>query len=282
MRATTGPCVLLSALLLAACGAPTEPAPDGAAPDASAFDGGSGGDGGGGSDARADVPGLDAPADATPPGMDVPPAMDAPRTDAPLPDAGPVTAAELLALTTSCARIAGSPLYSTDEGLPATIPLCQLTNAIFWQADMDIDCDGGQTALCRSDPDYQPDTSAQTSTGMALDASTLPFVVIPLPRTGFDYSTHGIALGSVVAVVYRNQVVYGIFGDEGPNTIIGEASYALATLLGVDADPVTGGVDSGVTYIVFTGPSGVVTRNEDHAEAVRIGEARASLLARGM
>jgi hypothetical protein len=48
-------------------------------------------------------------------------------------------------------------------------------------------------------------------------------------------------------------VTYAVFGDTGPKTIVGEASYAAAQALGIDPDPKTGGVDSGVTYIVFTG-----------------------------
>ena len=253
---------LLTASLVA-CGVPVE------GDDASAD---------GGSDARADSATLDASdasdamlaedavSEASPDTSDAP-------TDAP---PAPVTAADLLARTGSCNRIAGSPLYSTDSGETATIPLCQLEGAIFWQADMDIDCDGGSSSLCRSDPSYLPDTSANTSSGMPLDASTLPFIVIPLPRTGFDFRTHDIHLGSVAAVIYQGRVVYAIFGDEGPSSIIGEGSNALATALGIDADPRVGGVDNGVTYIVFTGASGVVSRNEDHAEATTLGEMRAA------
>ncbi|MEI8258137.1 MAG: glycoside hydrolase family 75 protein [Deltaproteobacteria bacterium] len=258
------------ACAFAACGAPLTES-DGAA-DAAVT-----------ADAHADAePLIDSPAaDAVDGAPDVT-ADVAAEVATDVPDAsGPVTAAQLLALTTACMRIPGTPLYATDSGLAQTIPLCQLNGAIFWQADMDIDCDGGSSALCRSDPYYSPDTSAQTSTGLPLDASTLPFVVIPLPRTGFGYAMNGIRLGSVVAVIYRGQLVFGVFGDEGPSTVIGEASNALATALGINGNPSTGGVDSGVTYIIFTGATGAVTRNEDHAEAVRIGEMRASQLVYG-
>lgn len=114
--------------------------------------------------------------------------------------------------------------------------------------------------------------------GNPLDASTLPFLVIPLPSNGFDAAAHGIQHGSVGAVLYGGHVQYGIVGDKGPKGIIGEASYAMAVALGVDPDPVTGGADGGATYIVFTGPSGVVTKNEDHDEAVALGELRAAEL----
>ena len=73
-------------------------------------------------------------------------------------------------------------------------------------------------------------------------------------------------------------VEYGVFGDEGPKAIIGEASYAMAVKLGIDPDPSTGGTDSGVTYIAFTGPGAVVPKIEDHQGAVTLGEQLASTL----
>ena len=123
-----------------------------------------------------------------------------------------------------------------------------------------------------SDPDYLPDTSGVDSMGDPLDASTLPFIVIPLASSRFRYADHGIRVGQIALVLYRDRMVFGIFGDAGPASIIGEASFAMAEALGIPSSPRTGGVDSGVTYLVFTGPAARVTRNEDHAEAVRLGE----------
>lgn len=146
---------------------------------------------------------------------------------------------------------------------------------------MDIDCDGKTSNVCnrRTDPSYQSETAATDSKGKPLDAATLPFIVLPIPSTSrWDYRKSDIELGSVAAVVYKDKVVYGIVGDIGPTTILGEASYALAKSLGINADPARGGVDSGVTYVVFTGASGVVKKKEDHAEAVRVGKARAAQL----
>jgi hypothetical protein len=73
-------------------------------------------------------------------------------------------------------------------------------------------------------------------------------------------------------------VQYGVFGDQGPENIIGEASDAMADSLGINPDPAVGGTDSGVSYIVFTGASGMVQTMEDHAEAVSVGVARATEL----
>lgn len=189
-----------------------------------------------------------------------------------------VTAADLLALTTNCQQLAGTTKFATDEGEPSTIPICTLNGAVWWQADMDVDCDGGSSTICKNDPAYQSMTSTTDTQGNPIDASTLPFFVIPLPSNGFDYAAHGIELGSVGAVIYKGKLQYGIFADEGPPGIIGEASYAMVEALGGNPDPVNGGEDSGATYIVFTGPSGVVSKNEDHAEAVQIGQQRASEL----
>jgi hypothetical protein len=129
-----------------------------------------------------------------------------------------------------------------------------------------------------TDPSFQAQTSATDSHGNYLDAATLPYVVVPLPSARFDYSAAGLQFGSVIAVIYQDKVEYGVFGDEGPTSIIGEASYRMAQLLGIDPDPSTGGVDSGVAYIAFTGPSAVTMVIEDHDEAVRIGTAKAQAL----
>lgn len=195
--------------------------------------------------------------------------------------AGPPTAAALLALVNGCAEVSKAK-YKTDEdpGLPVTIPVCALTGAVFWKADLDVDCDGKPSAKCslQTDPAYQPETSATDSSGAPLDAATLPYVVVPLPSDRFDYNAAGLALGSVIAVIYKGKVVYGVFGDEGPEAIIGEASYAMAVALGIDPDPSTGGADSGVTYIAFTGAGAVVPTIEDHASAVKLGEQLAAAL----
>jgi hypothetical protein len=127
-----------------------------------------------------------------------------------------------------------------------------------------------------ADPYYLPDTSAVDSMGDPLDASTLPFIVIPLASSRFRYADHDIRHGQVALVMYRDRMVFGIFGDLGPATILGEASYAMAEALGIPSSPISGGVGSGVTYLVFPGASARVTRNEDHDEAVTLGE---SLLA---
>jgi hypothetical protein len=184
----------------------------------------------------------------------------------------PPTAAELLAKVTSCSQISNG-LYKTDSETSRTIPVCGKNGAVFWKADMDIDCDGIRTTQCNENTDccFQPDTAFHTSTGQPLNAAQLPYVVVPSPSSTWDYRNFQIGGASIVAVIFNNQVEYAVVGDTGPTDIIGEASYATANDLGINPDPSNGGTDSGVTYIVFRG-STRASPIESHTSAVTVGQ----------
>jgi hypothetical protein len=164
------------------------------------------------------------------------------------------SAATLLAKVKTC-HVVSKGKYATDDGESSTVNICKQGSAFFWKADMDVDCDGVRTSKCNEDTDpwYQDQTSFETSKGRPFQADSTHYFVIPLPSSRFNYESSGIKPGSVAAIIYKSKVVYAVFADEGPNNIIGEASYATAKALGIDPDPETGGVDSGVTYIVFPG-----------------------------
>ncbi|MBL1083840.1 glycoside hydrolase family 75 protein [Streptomyces actinomycinicus] len=187
------------------------------------------------------------------------------------PQEGTVSAADLLAKVTTCAQISNGK-YKTDDETSATIPVCGKNGAVFWKADMDVDCDGQRTTNCNEDRDpwYQDDTAFHQSDGRPLKAETLPYVVVPSTSSIWNYSGAGIKGGGVVAVVYNNKVEYAVVGDTGPTKIIGEASYATAKALGIDPDPETGGTDSGVTYILFKNSK--VSPIESHSAAVSLGD----------
>ena len=169
--------------------------------------------------------------------------------------------------------------FRADAEKPADISMFSLTNAVFWTADMDIDSDGRETAVCNKqrDPDFQNELSCDTD----IAADKTPFFVIPMGKPA-NAKKRGIEIGQVAAIVYHNQVVYAVFLDEcGIKGVIGEASVATAKLLGIDSDPKTGGTDEPVTYLVFTGPSGRLTNPKDyadHAKAIAIGSRRAKEL----
>lgn len=196
-------------------------------------------------------------------------ASGTPQPMTPLED--PVGAADLLAKVKSCAQISNGK-YRTDERAAATIPVCGKHDAVFWKADMDIDCDGQRTDSCNEDTDpwFQAATAFLQSDGKPLRSDTLPYVVVPGISGTWDYSKAGIKGGSVVAVIHDDQILYAVVGDTGPTQVIGEASYAAAKSLGIDPDPATGGTDSGVTYILFR--NSLVTPIESHDAAISLGE----------
>jgi len=182
--------------------------------------------------------------------------------------------AKLLALTQSCTQVSNG-LYALNAGDTPTVPICQLTGALFWKADMDVDCDGKITTQCSSttDPSFQNQTAATDSQGNPLDAANLPYVVVPGKSTRFDFGAAGLKLGDVILVVYKGQAEFAVYGDVGPSADIGEASYATVKALGANPDPKVGGVDPpDVLYVAFTGTSALVSPIEDHTKAVSVGQ----------
>ena len=193
---------------------------------------------------------------------------------------GEVAAAQLLAVTQHGQLIPETKnKFRADAEKPADISMFSLTNAVFWTADMDIDSDGRETAVCNKqrDPDFQNELSCDTD----IAADETPFFVIPAGKPA-SAKKRGIEIGQVAAIIYRNQVVYAVFLDEcGVKGVIGEASVATAKLLGIESDPKTGGTDEPVTYLVFTGKSGRIADPNDyanHAKAIAIGVQRAKEL----
>ncbi|MFI6685760.1 glycoside hydrolase family 75 protein [Streptomyces sp. NPDC050485] len=183
---------------------------------------------------------------------------------------GSVSAADLLAKVTSCSQISKGK-YTTASQTAATVPVCGKNGAVFWKADLSVDCDGQITAACNKDTDpwFQPDTRFRQSNGEPLIAEKLPYVVVPSAGSIWNYASAGIKGGGVVAVIYHGKVEYAVVGDTGPSGTVGEASYATAKALGMDPDPKMGGADSGVTYILFKNSQ--VKPIESHSAAVRLG-----------
>ena len=181
------------------------------------------------------------------------------------------TATQLLKKLGRCQAISKN-LYATDANQKPSIAVCNTENTVWWDADMDIDCDGITTTKCnlQTDPAYQNQTALETSKRQAFNAATMPYVVLPNPSPRWNYQSSNIQLGAVVAVIYNNKVEYGVFADTGPEQIIGEASYALAQRLGIDPDPSTGGADGDVTYIVFKNSR--VNPVESHTAAIKLGQ----------
>jgi hypothetical protein len=191
------------------------------------------------------------------------------------PTAAP-SAAQLLAKMNSCKQISNGK-YKTDEDVSAkTVAICDANGAVFWKADMDVDCDGQRTSQCNENTDccYQGDTAFHQSDGKPLIASSLPYIVVPSSSSIWKYSSSNLKGGGSCAVIYNGKVEYAVIGDTGPTSIIGEASYATAKALGINPDPSNGGTDSGVTYLCFKNSK--VSPIENHGTATSVGQGLAS------
>lgn len=119
--------------------------------------------------------------------------------------------------------------------------------AVQFQADMDVDTDGGSSATSRSDRHYQSQTSMRLG-GRSLDADQLPFVVLPpaLARAT------GAKLGDLVEVEQGGRKMYAIYGDNGPSRKIGEASIYVARAFDPKAGPNRAAAGT-FTYTVLPG-----------------------------
>ncbi|MFD6285932.1 glycoside hydrolase family 75 protein [Streptomyces sp. NPDC060205] len=184
------------------------------------------------------------------------------------PRPGNVRATELLAAVRDCAPVSDDR-FSSDDGEPADIEVCGSREAVFWKADLDIDCDGRPGRHCneRTDPLFCDTTAFQQSDGRQLSAERLPYVVVPGPSHRWNHREHDVRRGTVAAVIHGDRVRYAVVGDIGPADIIGEASYALARNLGIRPDPKGGGAASGVTYILFKGSGASPIESAAAAEA---------------
>ncbi|MHA6764973.1 ricin-type beta-trefoil lectin domain protein [Streptacidiphilus sp. PAMC 29251] len=146
------------------------------------------------------------------------------------------------------------------------------TGVYAYTSSMAIDDDGVDPD---PDPDHQGDTTWQDSNGQSLAAHHVPFYVLgddcwdrtsPCPH--FYYKEHGMSGRQFALMFYNGKVIGSIFGDtqtannqttsDNDSRELGEASVKAASLLGIPSSGTTGGVDNGVTVVMFSGPSWVV------------------------
>src|SRR3954453_20649703 len=149
----------------------------------------------------------------------------------------------------------------------------QVASGVFaYSSSMAIDTDGSDSD---PDPDHQGETTWQDSNGKALGAHHVPFYVLgddcwdrksPCPH--FFYKQHGMKGRQFALMFYKSKVIGAIFGDtqtannqttsDNDSRELGEASVKAAQLLGIPSSGTTGGVDNGVTVVMFSGSSWVV------------------------
>jgi hypothetical protein len=149
----------------------------------------------------------------------------------------------------------------------------QVASGVYaYTSGMAIDTDGSDPD---PDPDHQGQTTWQDSNGKSLGAHHVPFYVLgddcwdrksPCPH--FFFKEHNIKGRQFALMFYKGKCIGSIFGDtqtandqttsDNDSRELGEGSVKAAQLLGIPSSGTTGGVDNGVTVVMFSGPSWVV------------------------
>lgn len=169
--------------------------------------------------------------------------------------------------------------YFHDVEKPRNTSMYGLRNATYWEADLDVDCDGKPSENCNKQRD--PWFQGQLSASSTIQSEFTPHIVIPIGSPS-NSKQRDILFGQVGAVIHGQSLVYGLLLDEcGVKELIGEASYAAVKLLGVNPDPKNGGSDGPAHFFFFPGPSGRLANPSDwtdHAKVIAVGNARARQL----
>lgn len=149
----------------------------------------------------------------------------------------------------------------------------QVASGVYaYSSGMAIDTDGSDPD---PDPDHQGETTWSDSNGDALGAHKVPFYVLgddcwdrKTPCPHFFYREHNMTGRQFALMFYKGQVIGSIFGDtqtannqttsDNDSRELGEASVKAAQLLGIPSSGTTGGVENGVTVVMFSGSSWVV------------------------
>ena len=192
------------------------------------------------------------------------------------------TAAEVLAGVkknmTTAKKVNSKPHINTMTRAQ-NVNVYQVASGVYaYSSSMAIDTDGSDPD---PDPDHEGDTTWQDSNGDALGAHHVPFYVLgddcwdrtsPCPH--FFYKEHGMTGRQFALMFYNGQVIGSIFGDtqtannqttsDNDSRELGEASVKAAKLLGIPSSGTTGGVNNGVTVVMFSGSSWVVNGTNDN------------------
>lgn len=168
------------------------------------------------------------------------------------------------------------PKSHTSASKPATKPAPNAHGLVRRHGGMSIDSDGAPNITRDQDPWHQKETSMRWG-GRSVDAASIPYIVMPLGQL-----PAGVRLGDLVRVTHNGRTAYAIVADRGGHDTAkrqhGEGSMALASMLGIDANPRSGGTSQGVTYEVLPGSgrqAGIYNGGPAHSAAAiqRLGAA---------
>ncbi|WP_327287505.1 glycoside hydrolase family 75 protein [Streptomyces sp. NBC_01198] len=203
-------------------------------------------------------------------------AATTPTTAKAAPAATSYTAAQVLAgvqqNSTAANQVNSKPHINTMTRAQ-NVNVYQVASGVYaYSSGMAIDTDGSDSD---PDPDHQGETTWEDSNGQALGAHHVPFYVLgddcwdrtsPCPH--FYYKERGMTGRQFALMFYNGKVIGSIFGDtqtannqttsDNDSRELGEASVKAAQLLGIPSSGTTGGVDNGVTVVMFSGSNWVV------------------------
>jgi hypothetical protein len=180
----------------------------------------------------------------------------------------------------SSTQINSQPHLNSQTG-QSGINAYQIAEGFFaFTSSMAVDTDGSDPD---PDSDHQDQTTFQDDNGNQLAAHHVPFYVLgdvcpsgQSPCQWFYYPEHNITGLQFGLIFYNRQCIGAVFGDtvgspDDPRKL-GEASVKAAQLLGIPSSGTTGGVENGVTYVVFSGSqwvlSGTNSTLNDNAQAL--------------
>jgi hypothetical protein len=195
------------------------------------------------------------------------------------------TAAQVLAgvkkNSTSANQVNSKPHINTMTRAK-NVNAYQVAKGVYaYSSSLAVDTDGSDPD---PDPDHQGSTTFDDSNGKALGAHHVPFYVLgddcyertsPCPH--FFYKEHGIKGRQFALMFYKSKVIGAIFGDtqtgndqttsDNDSRELGEASVKAASLLGINSSGTDGGVDNGVTVVIFSGSDWVVNGTNSNLNA---------------
>jgi hypothetical protein len=97
--------------------------------------------------------------------------------------------------------------------------------------------------------------SGATVAHRAVDACSVPYVVVnPHVRS----NARGVVMGCRAVVSYAGKSLEAVVADVSGGNDIGEISVAAADALGMPSSPRSGGVHSGVEFLLFPGTAAVI------------------------
>ena len=107
------------------------------------------------------------------------------------------------------------------------------------------------------------------------DADTIPYIVL----SGGSGQNPGATFGDYAVVFNKKNksFAYAVYGDTWPTSKIGEGSVALAKALGIPNNPRDGGVEEGITYLVFPNSRTKPWHSEETVDDLRLEAAKAFL-----